>query len=420
MQPETYNRYSRWLHWTIAFLMLFMVFLGWRLGDHDSLRLSRINLHKSVGILVLALSVVRIFVRLAYKAPPELPPERRWAKWQAASARALHIGFYVAMMAMPLTGWAMVSTSIRPIPFFGLLTIPHLPLPHSVPLHDTFELSHELIARLLIFGMIPLHVAAALKHHFLDRDRTIERMVPGLKAERLANWRWIVPLGSVGLATILGFCLLRGTPESQNAAPPRLGSDAAISPIANNPSVSADDGPSAPASSTASGKIPTWTIDNSRTKIAFETSFQGEAVSGEFRTYAATINFDPDQVDRSNIRVSIDLSSVESSDADRDTTLKSPVFFDIAVTPRAVYSAEVFTRKDSTHFVAHGRLNMRGVDKPLDLPFTLVIKDKVATMTAQATIDRTVYGVGTGDYASTDVIPAKVKVDIKLAARRAG
>ena len=403
------------LHWIIAGLILFMVFLGWRLGDHDSLRVSRINLHKSVGILILLLSFVRIGVRLAYKAPAEPP----MPKWQLVAAKALHVGFYVVMIGMPLTGWAMVSTSVRDIPFFGLFNMPHLPVPQTHDAHEVFENIHGLIAKLLIYGMIPLHVLAALKHQIVDKDEVVEHMVPGLEPRPLLNWRWIVPLGTILLAVVLGYGLYRGTPEK--SAPPPEGSSppAMASAVAGAVSSAAVQAPAAADTSSAAAPeaVTTWGVDKAASKIAFATSFQGEPINGSFSGYTAAIAFDPAQLDKSHVKVTIDLASVASGDNDRDTTLKSDSFFNIAATPKAVFEAKSFTKKDTTHFVAHGTLTLHGKSRAQELPFSLTIRNGVADMKGQATLDRTHFGVGSGDYAATDTIPAAVKVDITLKAK---
>ena len=426
---ESYNRYSRWLHWLIAGLILFMVFLGWRLGDHDSMRLDRAQLHKSVGILILILSLIRIAVRLAYKAPPEPP----MPAWQAMAAKTLHIGFYVVMIAMPLTGWLMVSTSLRDIPVLGPIPSPlhwpHLPFVpieqgHG-PTHEFFETVHGLIAKLIIYGMVPLHVLAALKHQFVDKDTVVQHMVPGLTPKPILNWRWIVPLGVVLLAVGLANGIYRGVPETE--APPSGASSAgAVAPGAAPAGTSASASTASAATSSAAvgsssstastTAVTAWTIDPANTQITFATSFQGEAIKGGFAGKAAQIAFDPAQLDKSHVKVTIDLTSVASGDSDRDSTLKGNDFFNTASTPKAVFEATSFTKSDATHFVARGKLTLRGVTKPCTLPFTLVIKNGVADMTAAIDIDRTAYGVGGGDYAATDVLPAKVAVTIKLKA----
>lgn len=423
MQAESYNRYSRWLHWLIAGLILFMIFLGWRLGDHDSLRFSRVNLHKSVGITILLLSFVRIGFRLAYKAPPEPP----MPAWQAMAAKALHLGFYVVMIGMPLTGWLMVSTSVRDIPFFGLFSWPHIPfLPTTGPqahvVHDFFEDFHGLIAKLIIYLMVPLHVVAALKHQFVDKDTVIQHMVPGLTPKPILNWRWIVPVGVVALAVGFGYGIYRGVPEAggeHEGPPPAEGAAPSAETPASEAPVSVAASSEASSTSSELAAVTTWNVDKSATKIAFSTTFSGEAINGAFSSYAAVIAFGAKQLDASHVKVTIDLTSVASGDNDRDSSLKSSDFFATSAFPKAVFEAKSFTQKDAIHFVAHGKLTMHGVTKPCDLPFTLTIKGTAATMSGTTTIDRTAFGVGSGDWAKTDAVPAKVTVSITLKANAA-
>ncbi len=419
MDTNSYNRYSRWLHWIIAGLILFMVFLGWRLDPKDPHALGLFFWHKSTGILILLLSLVRIGVRLAYKAPPEPP----MPQWQALAAKSLHVLFYVAMIGMPLTGWAMVSTSAREIPFFGL-SWPHMPfVPISAgmenPVHEFFEFFHKLGAKILIYGMIPLHVLAALKHQFVDKDSLLERMVPGLKSKPVVNWRWIVPVGVVLLAVGLAEGMYRGGAQKPAETPVESSAPAMASAAASAVSSAADTSSSArdSASSSSAAAVTEWTVDKAASKIGFTTSFQGEAINGSFGGYSAAIAFDPAQLDTSHVKVTIDLASVASGDKDRDSTLQGDSFFNVAATPKAVFEARAFSKRDATHFVAHGKLTLHGVTRTQDLPFSLTIKNGIADMAGTTTLDRTNFGVGSGDYAATDTIPAKVKVDITLKAK---
>lgn len=412
LTPASYNRYSRYLHWLMAFLILLMVFLGWRFDDKDTLLYARANLHKSIGITILLLTFLRIGLRLAYRAPPEPP----MPKWQALAAKALHIGFYVVMIAMPLSGWLMVSTSAREIPFFGL-PWPHLPVPQNHETHETFEAMHGLFAKLLFYVMIPLHVLAALKHQFVDKDAVIEHMVPGLKPRPLLNYRWLLPIGVVALAIGMGFGVYRGTPLNEGnevAATSEISSESASTETESSAEVASSE----TASSASSAKaITSWIVDKSATTIAFNTTFSGEAINGAFGAYTANIVFDPEQLDASHVKVTIDLASVNSGDGDRDGTLKSDAFFNIAATPKAVYEATSFSKSDDSHFVAKGKLTLRGATKPLSLPFTLNIKSGVATMSGTVDLDRTAFGVGSGEWAKTDAVPAKVAVKINLKAK---
>ncbi len=295
-------------------------------------------------------------------------------------------------------------------------------MPHDS--HETFEFLHKLGAKILIYGMIPLHVAAALKHQFVDKDEVIEHMVPGLKPRPIVNWRWIVPVGVVLAAVGLGEFLDRGTPQSGGETPPMapMSAEAPSAEAADSASVSASASSTASAGASSSSSssvaaVTSWTVDKAASRIAWSTTFQGEAINGGFAGYSAQITFDPDKLDKSHVKVAIDLSSVASGDNDRDGTLKSDQFFNVASFPKAVYEASKFTKSDATHFIAHGKLSLHGVSRPLDLPFSLTINNGSADMSGAIDLDRTAFSVGSGDYAKTDAIPAVVKVNITVKAK---
>ncbi|MEJ2457293.1 MAG: 50S ribosomal protein L33 [Novosphingobium sp.] len=133
--------------------------------------------HKAVGLTILALTVVRIVWRLVHKAPPL---SAALAAWEVALARVTHGLFYVLMLVIPLTGWGMASGWGKPISWFGLFSVPPLPVGDSQVVGDIFHESHEVLA-IVMLALIALHVAGALKHQVLDRDDTMARMVPFLR-----------------------------------------------------------------------------------------------------------------------------------------------------------------------------------------------------------------------------------------------
>ena len=172
------------LHWLIAALILTNIGLAWYFGSLPKLaQIPFIQFHKSIGITVLLLTLLRIGWRLTHPPPP-LP--EAMAGWERIAARATHLFFYGFMLAMPLSGWAMVSASpvikVHPTVLYGLVPWPAFPLPGHGPdqLHaaeDLFHDTHSTLA-LIAYAMITLHVAAALKHHLLDRDDVLARMLP--------------------------------------------------------------------------------------------------------------------------------------------------------------------------------------------------------------------------------------------------
>jgi cytochrome b561 len=167
------------LHWLIALMIAVQIGLGWYMGDLDD-RAAAKNLehiHITIGFLVLMLSLVRIGWRFTYTAPPPPAGSPKWERVLAASIKGL---FYVLILAIPLTGWAMESIGPRPIPFFGL-EWPHLPfLLGQKPLHEALEDIHGSKLIWPLIALVALHVAGALKHQF-DGRPVLYRMVPFLR-----------------------------------------------------------------------------------------------------------------------------------------------------------------------------------------------------------------------------------------------
>ena len=175
---EPRNRYSvvsLVLHWVIAVAVLAQVLL---VTAHEATEgpISRefINLHKSVGLTILVLTLARIGWRLANPAialPGEMP------RWQKLLARATHVLFYVALIAMPLTGWLASSAGGRDIVWFGLFDWPLLPVSGGREAARGFMEIHGLVVKGL-YVLIALHVLGALKHQFINRDNVLHRMIP--------------------------------------------------------------------------------------------------------------------------------------------------------------------------------------------------------------------------------------------------
>ena len=126
--------------------------------------------HKAFGILVLGLALLRIIWRLSNKTPNLAIP-----KLELIAARLAHVGLYALMLAMPLSGWLMSSAAGLPPSFFGLFTLPSLVAP-SDELRHVFGFMHQWFAYGLI-ALIAVHTLAALKHHFIDKDDILRRML---------------------------------------------------------------------------------------------------------------------------------------------------------------------------------------------------------------------------------------------------
>jgi cytochrome b561 len=129
--------------------------------------------HKSFGITILGLALLRLVWRWLNRVPAEpldIP------RWQRIAARVSHIGLYVLLLITPLAGWLMSSARNFPVSWFGLVTLPDFIAPNR-PAYELLHDIHELLAQTL-FWLALLHIAAALKHHFIDKDNVLRRMLP--------------------------------------------------------------------------------------------------------------------------------------------------------------------------------------------------------------------------------------------------
>jgi cytochrome b561 len=174
---------AKTLHWVIALLILSQFVLAELAENAGALKrtnpaaaieqLTLLARHKSLGITILGLALIRIAWRFGSRTPsdpPTMPP------WQRTAARVSHTAFYALLFVLPVTGWIMSSASNFPVSWFGLVQLPDL-VGADHDLHETFEEVHEVLAWTLA-SLAGLHVAAALKHHFFDRDDVLRRMLP--------------------------------------------------------------------------------------------------------------------------------------------------------------------------------------------------------------------------------------------------
>jgi cytochrome b561 len=176
---EPRNRYSTVslvLHWLIAVLILVQVLL---ITAHEATHgqpISRelLTLHKSVGLGILMLTLLRILWRVFN---PAIPLPASMPRWQKLLARITHVLFYVLLIALPLTGWAASSATGREIQWFGLFQWPLLPIGGGRPVSHQLMDVHEWLVKGL-YVVLALHVIGALKHQFLDRDNVLHRMIP--------------------------------------------------------------------------------------------------------------------------------------------------------------------------------------------------------------------------------------------------
>lgn len=178
-----YTRVAIALHWLSALAVLGLIVIGLAMTHGDLAPMRRFQLyqwHKSVGLTVLALTLLRLGWRLAHRPPPlpaTLPARER------AGAHAAHALLYGLLIGLPLVGWAVVSASPFNLPtvLYGVVPWPHLPvlpeLANKAAVEAVLQQVHAWGAWILI-GLLLLHVGAALRHHLVLRDDTLRRMLP--------------------------------------------------------------------------------------------------------------------------------------------------------------------------------------------------------------------------------------------------
>jgi cytochrome b561 len=401
------------------------------------------QLHKSIGLTVLALSLVRLGWRLA-NPPPPLP--EHMPAWEKFVAKLTHWAFYVLIIGLPLTGWLYVSAgwSIHdegplPVPtrWFGLFQVPHLFGLDRADLgtredaaNATFT-AHWILAYTII-GLAALHVAAALKHHFFDRDETLAHMVPGLRAPfetepapknpvRLAVIGGGLSLIAIALISATTFLVSANTAPSAARAPSNI-EIAETAPPAPSTTASATAPTSVAPETPTPGVVSGWTVDQRSSSIGFAYTYEDESgatnFNGRFSRWRADIRFDPNNLEQSSAVVRIEVASAATGVPVHDGALPGPDWFNASANPTAEFRTTRIRARGAGQYEARGNLTIRGETRSIDLPFTLAIDGDRASMTGRTTIDRRDFGIGVGGDGD-DLISRQIALTIRVDANRA-
>lgn len=361
---ETYGHVAKILHWLIALAVLGMMLMGIFMEDIPDrvLKFQVYGIHKALGVTVLFLMLARFGWKLMNMGLPHHNPAHK--PWEQKLAAAVHWGFYALLIAMPLSGWLMTGAAGSTTNWFGLFVVPNIAAPDQ-GLREVYGEIHE-ITSFLIWAALAAHIGGALKHVVIDRDNTLKRMLPVLV-----------------LALLL---------------PVNAKADDEMAPIA-------------------------WSIDRSLSKLVFEGTQEGGAFTGEFTAFDGTIKLNPKDPLKGTAHILIDLGSVSSQNTERDTSVKEKDWFDTATNPTATYAIDYFDKTDiDGNFIARGRLILRGIEKAVDLPFTLTVTQAGQVLTARAigetSIKRLEFGVGDGQWRDPAMVgdDFKIKIDITATA----
>jgi len=420
------------IHWLTAAAFAFQIGLGWRLdGPNGPQTFAAFQLHKSVGITILLLTLARIAWRLTHRPPPlpALPPIER------IGATAVHHLFYLLLILMPLSGWLLVSSSKVAIPTFlyGTVPWPHIPgiaglaSGAKAMVNDVAGETHEIMAWIAL-AAIALHILGALKHQLFERGDFVARMAP-LGSGRV--------LGAVALLLVVAFVGLMGAGRTVHLAPVALAPAPAAAPVPAAPlttvptetqtpppaevaAAPVEEPATKPAEEEAAAAVKPskWAVRMASSSIGFHSKWSQGPIDGGFGKWRADIIFDPKALADSSATVTIDMTSVTAADSEQASDLPNNDWFAVKTHPTAVWKSKSFRSTGGDKYVAAGTLTLRGVSKPLPVSFTLTIKGDVATMAGSAKIDRTLFGVGQNEWAVTTDIPGVIDLAIAIKADR--
>lgn len=388
--PDRFGSVTRSLHWLTALLILTNLPLGvvanrlpYDTAEALVQKAQVFSLHKTVGVAVFFVALLRIAWALSQPHPAALHPER---KAETALAAVVHWLLYISLVAVPLTGWVHHAALAGYAPIlwpFGQ-GLPLVPMSNDVAM--VAASLHRVFTRLLL-ASIALHVAGALKHHLIDRDATLRRMWRGTvaPAEPVRRGHGVTPALAAVVVYIAGAGLAWSLVEPVDVP-----------------------GPPAPVAASAGN----WAVESGT--ITFTVGQMGTDVDGTFGTWAADIQFDP--VSRTG-RVKVDIDTTSLTLGSVTEQAKGTEFFDVPNHPAAVFEATIAPGTGAADYLASGTLALRGMVLPLDLPFTMTITDGKAVMSGTTEIDRRAYNMGQS-YPDGALVGFTVKVGVTVTAAR--
>jgi len=393
---SSFGSVSRWLHWLTAALILAALPLGVIANDlpyDTSEELSRkawfFSIHKTLGVMAFFAGLARIAWAITQTHPAPLHPDRRI---EALLAAMVHWMLYISLLAVPLTGWVhhAATTGFAPILWPFGQGLPFVPTSETVAglaagLHWTFT-------KLLAVSVL-LHVAGALKHHVIDRDATLRRMVSGHSAPDVpapaAKPNRTLP--AVTAAVVFAAATLFGLTLMQSA-------DLRAASVSQSSDIPAE--------------IGNWQVEDGQLTLTVRQL--GSPVTGQFDRWQATIRFDDRAVPPAgNVLVRIDMTSLRLGSV--SSQAQGADFLDTATHSEAIFNADI-TQTD-VGYDALGTLTLMGIAHAVRLSFDLAIDGDAAQMTGTATLDRRDFGIGQS-YGDEATVGFAVTVDVALTARR--
>jgi len=174
-KPTRYGAVAQFFHWAVVVLIAFQYTWAWRIDETEAVR-ARFELviqHKTIGMAILVLAILRLVWRL-FNRPPPLP--KHLASWEVWAAKLGHAGLYVLIFIVPISGWLYSQAAGYGDYWWGPVSFPSF-IEASPAAEDFFYELHELLVTLLMI-LAAVHILAALRHHFFLKDNVLKRMLP--------------------------------------------------------------------------------------------------------------------------------------------------------------------------------------------------------------------------------------------------
>jgi len=378
---------AKTLHWLTALLILTAIPLGLLatrgdISTDDGIARTAwlFSLHKTVGVTAFWVALIRILWAFTQTRPAHLHPDR---KLETFAAEAVHWLLYLSLMLVPLSGWFhhAAATGFAPILWPFGQTLPFIP--QSENLAHLFEGWHFVLTKVLALSIF-LHIAGAIKHHVIDKDATLRRMLPGNvyvpdpTPSDHTKTPFLTALAVYALALGGGTYLGLQHETIQAEALEAVESD--------------------------------WTVESGTLGITVKQL--GSDVSGSFADWTADIKFDP-ETETGSVNVTISVASLTLGSVTKDAL--GADYLDATTSPQATFKADI--NRIDQGLVADGTLTIRDTSLPLQLPFTLDIVDGLATAKGQASLNRIDYGIGATAQPSELNLGFNVVIDVDLQAR---
>lgn len=388
--PTNYGTVTKIFHWLTAALILTIIPLGiiasdmaYDTNEQLAQKAYLFSWHKTLGVAVFFVALLRILWALTHAKPGPLHPER---KAETLLAETIHWLLYASLVITPLSGWIghAAQTGFAPIWWPFGQSLPFVPKDEGVA--HLFESLHWVFGKVMI-GSVLLHISGALKHVVIDRDATLRRMWFGKTPVPDTGYHR-TPVAAPLLAALIiaggggvAVAFAGGEGEAQESA--------ALAQVASD-----------------------WTVQDGTlgiTVIQF-----GNQVQGSFSDWTAAITFDPDATtDAGEVTVAVNIGSLKLGSV-TDQAMGAD-FFNVADFPTATFSAPII--KTDGGYSAEGTLTLKGQTAPLTLPFTLTVNGDTATMSGQTTLNRMTYTIGQSMSDETN-LGFDVVVDVDLTATR--